>query len=94
MHKPLADGQSLLVHLQKVKKQTGRTPIELVREPLPPGVVHVWNWWCELHLARKPGEPVAYGDIIAWAYLMRVRIRPWEVKAIYKLERVYFKGLA
>lgn len=86
------DGATLRDHLLTAYSATGVMPPQIQEAPeLPASAAHIWEWFCELDASRKDGSAIGYGDIKDWAELTRTRIRPWEVKALRMLDKLYFR---
>ena len=78
------------MHLNQIWKSTGKMPDELEPPFFPTIIVHVWDWYKELHNVRPNtgmgNAPVQYSEIYAWAALTRVQPTPWEVQLIARLD--------
>ncbi|BDU76304.1 phage tail assembly chaperone [Mesoterricola sediminis] len=87
------DGVSLLQKLQHVEKATGKRPPELEIPDPPVSAVHVLSWFQDLSEARGGtgfgALPIQWGDIQAWSQLTGTTIRPWEVRLIRSLDRLW-----
>jgi hypothetical protein len=57
---------------------------------------HIWRWYCELGSARTSNgfglNPLPYTEIQAYADLSGIRMTPWEVGLIKRLDMVTIKG--
>lgn len=50
----------------------------------------MWEWFADLSAARDfvlgygvgLAQPIRYTEIAAWASLMRIKLEPWEVRAL------------
>lgn len=87
------DGSSLRSHLESIERQTGRKPKQLAEIPeMPADVGYLWAWFLELDGGRGGNgfglNPLSYSEIQAWATLMRVKLVPWEVEAIKRIDSV------
>ena len=56
----------------------------------------VWRWYCELGSARTSNgfglNPLSYTEIKAYADLTGVRMTPWEITLLKRLDTVTLKG--
>lgn len=87
------DGTSLRSQYESVQRQTGKTPKVLAEIPeMPQALVYLWIWFCELDAARGGNgfglNPLSYAEIQAWSTLMRVKLAPWEVEALKRVDSV------
>lgn len=73
--------------LEQVAKSTGKRPKDLDHgKPLPEELVYLWEWFVSVH----SNERLSYSELNNWSDLKSVNLRPWEVDAIMKLERIYW----
>lgn len=86
------DGETLRTHLVAAWRFTGRQPKELDVPPLPAAVRAVWNVFCELDETRGGNgfgvDPINEARLVGWQQLHGVRLSPWEIKQIQKLDRL------
>ena len=65
---------------------------------LPRLAVHVWSWFLELDSSRGNSGfshfPITYADLKAWQEMTRIRLEPWEVSALRRLDAAYIKSVA
>lgn len=58
----------------------------------PAEVEHIWRWYCDLGGARTSNgfglNPLSFTEIQAYADLTGVRMTPWEVSIIKRLDMV------
>lgn len=87
------DGQPLRAHLEQVEKDTKRRPIELDGPELPNTTAYLWDWYLLLSSGRQPTGfglgPLTYSEIDAFARLMGVTFKSWEVLAMKMLDATY-----
>ena len=71
--------------------RAGRKPPEALTGPeIPDEVAYLWQWFCELDLARRYGklgpDPISYSEIGAWAALTDRQPLPHEVEALVMID--------
>lgn len=88
-----ADGLTALEHEESHARQTDAESPLFGGPPLPPEGEHVWAWFEELDRGRGTGgfgpATIGYLDVLAWAMLTGVLIRPCEVAAIMAIDRAW-----
>ena len=74
-----------------IQKSTGKTPPELDIPPVPRGSSLIIEAFDQLHGTRPSGgfgiSPIPLSEIVAWQRVMRVRLTPWEIETILKIDR-------
>ena len=83
---------TLRATLEQVEFQTGVTPDELAIGDLPECAMHLWDWFLELSDTRQNGmsiNPISHTEIISWSRLMRIRLEPWEVRALKIIDNAF-----
>jgi hypothetical protein len=91
------DGKILREHLQAVEKRTGRCPPELDLPELPDECRGVWGLFVEINNLRSEGFGPAIIDearLCHWQQLHGIRLNPWEIEAIFAIDRAWREGLA
>jgi hypothetical protein len=62
---------------------------------LPERLAYLWGWFQELAIGRSYGpagpNPISPQDIKAWADLMQIAPRPWEVKLLRYIDAAVMK---
>jgi hypothetical protein len=80
-------------HMEAYWKATGRKPKPLQDAgECPDGFGPVWRTFCRLSQARGVGmanEPISYADIAAFQGVAGVRLRPWQVELIERLDGLW-----
>lgn len=70
-------------------------PEELLVEPIPTELEYVWHWWLELQETRAPSmnghAHITYTELDSWTRLLQIRLTPFEVKCLMKLDSVFVK---
>ena len=86
------DGHTLRHHLETAAQQgNGAAILELDDQPdLPYCLTYLWGWFGELAARRQSNgmdvSPIAWREIEAWATLTGRDPKPWEIKALVKLD--------
>ena len=87
------DGLSLRIHLESYWRQTGVRPPQLEIEPIPTEVQHVWGWWLQLQETRSSAfsghSHITYTELDSWARLLDIKVTPFEVQCLMKLDSVF-----
>ena len=90
-------GTSTRAQLLQIEKSTGKRPEGLDGPDMPTEAEHVWRWFLDLHASRASGMgPTAlqYLEIKAWSDLTRTEIRPWEARALKRIDDEWLKSQA
>lgn len=91
-------GETRREALQKVAEATGRVPPELEGPELPPAGERIFRLFGEMSAGRSHGMagplPLSNLDILAWTSLTGVRLAPWELMAIRRLDDAMLRFLA
>jgi hypothetical protein len=89
---PAGDGHTIRQHLLREAEQTGVVPADLQGLIAPEGAEHVWLWFCQLEAVRTSNgygpNPIAYGEIAAWAALTGNRPTRFEAACLRALDDV------
>lgn len=82
---PGSKGTTFRQHWAQIEKTLGRRP-KGAPDPadLPREVEYIWNTFIVLFT----GHPLTYLEIKAYTDLMQVTLRPFEVEALIKLDRI------
>lgn len=68
-------------------------PDQLKPMDIPPAIIYIWIWFCQLSGGRGYSEagamPLSFSEIQAWAELTRMEPMAWEVEAVKALDRVF-----
>lgn len=95
MSKTDKQGVTLRAHLQQVAKVTGHTPPDLIEPPFPDRASHIWQAFVELHAGRSYSgggpNPLSWSEMLAWATLMGLGLKEWEIRAIKALDGVWLR---
>jgi hypothetical protein len=87
------DGATLREHLQSAWRQTGERPELLEPVDCPDEMLYLWDRFLEVSKRRTSNgfglNPVPYADIAAWATMNRVRITPFELEVLDRIEALY-----
>lgn len=55
--------------------------------------MHVWDWFQQVGRARPISQvgflPITWESIRAWADLMRIRPKPWELEILLRLDDLW-----
>lgn len=91
----LADGSSQRTHFERVEQRGEYVP-DLHREPDPPELAYLVEWFRELASGRRSegiaGEaPLSWPDIDAWLRLTGRRCTPLELRVIKLLDTLYLR---
>lgn len=85
----MPDGATRRDHLIRASESLGRVDPEL-QETLPPGGEGIWDAFCELLGSRQMGMGapggIAQSEIAAWQSNTGIRLRPWEVETICRMD--------
>lgn len=77
-------------HLIGVMERTGKIPARLRdAAQCPPGVRYLWDIFLRLRKRCTPsmgGARILYSDMLAFQAVSGVRLSPWEVDAIERLD--------
>jgi len=85
-----ASGTTAAAHLRQVRKTMPN--LSLPEPPVIPGsLTYLWNWFCDLASARAGRSPLTWAEVDAWARLNAVMLRPWEVRMLRKLDRLWLE---
>lgn len=91
---PDKNGTPRRAHLEIAQEQVG-FPLPELQYPceLPLVAEPVWEAYNSLQSGRTNNgfgpNPLGWSEIAAWSSLTDVRLRPWEVKAIKRLDMLY-----
>jgi hypothetical protein len=91
---PQKDGQSLETHLISYYRQTGEVPEQLLVEPIPFELTHVWQWWHQLHATRSIGNRrchITYAEVHAWATVLQLSPAPFEIACLMAVDTAYMQ---
>ncbi len=94
------DGVSLRETLAVIERRTGVMPAEGINPcTLPPVCEHVWSWFLQLNQERPVGDmggprALTSSCLVAWMALEQIRLAPWEVAAIRRLDQVALASVA
>ena len=99
LSKPQEDGTPLLVHLQVMEEKTGRVhPMIEDAPPLPVGCGQLWSDFLELHGSRGSTgwgpQRITFADLRAWQEVRRVRLQPWEIDCIRRVDDIWLGEFA
>ena len=85
------DGTTELDHLLAIQRATGTITPEMEIPPAPRGSSLIIETFDQLHGTRPSGgfgiSPIPLSEIVAWQRVMRVRLTPWEIETILKIDR-------
>lgn len=85
-------------HLQAVARQTGTLPEQLQAEPLPAGLLGLWQTYCALRRQAAGSGlgagPVTFEAIEAWGRLGGVQLTPWEVETLTEMDAAALEALS
>jgi hypothetical protein len=87
-----SDGSTTRKHLESIWRQTGVMPADLDVPECPAEVRYLWHWFLDLNRTRTSGMgigPITYSEIAAWAQLMGIAPRPFEVHAVKSIDSVF-----
>jgi hypothetical protein len=74
---------------------TGRTPPDLIEPPFPDRTAHIWQAFVDLHSGRSYSangpNPLTWSDMQAWAALMGLDLKEWEIRVIKALDGVWLQ---
>lgn len=69
---------------------------ELHPDPPPSLIAYLWNWFLDLNIARTAGmepNPITYQDFSAWSDVTGIRLSPWEVRVLKRLDSAFMTSL-
>ena len=69
---------------------TGRAE-EATDEANAPFLIYIWHWFLDLSGTRDAGQgfaPIKYREIAAWSALKGIPLRPFELRAIRRIDSV------
>lgn len=70
----------------------------VVAMPPPSATAYLWSWFHELSSQRQSGMngplPLTYQEIEAWSKLSRIRLAPWEVSVLRRLDAAWMVFIA
>lgn len=83
--------KSRLQELQEQERQTKVVGIEIRTLPeMPVGTRHIWGWFSDLNRHRQSSgmatNPLSWSDIDAYMRRFRHRPKPWELRALSRLD--------
>ena len=85
------DGTTQMDHLNAIREKSGSIPPELEIPPVPRGTERIIETFNLLHSARPAGgfgvSPIPVSEIVAWQRAMRIRLTPWEIETILRIDR-------
>ena len=85
---PVEGGGTKRDHLEAAQRAT-RKPMEELQMQCPPGMLHLWGYFCELSNARHSGQSITFSEIKAWSDLCGVVLTPYEIGVIRRLDREF-----
>jgi hypothetical protein len=76
-------GKALRHHLEDISEEADVVD-RLLQDRVPRAGQHVWDWFYELRLGSIDGmsNAITYQDIYQWSKLMKIKIAPWEARAL------------
>lgn len=91
----LEDGKPLREHYVAAWRATGKRPPQLDQPEFSELVIHIWEWFIELHMVRGSTGfgpcAISYNEIFAWGNLFGITLRKWEVKALCLIDKAYLE---
>lgn len=79
-------------------QQTGTPHPDLLGDPLPEEIKHVWGWFDELKMARANSgfgvSAISFTEMLAWAQLTGRCPTSFEVQMLRDLDLLYMKATA
>lgn len=107
MKAPTSGGATQGAHLRVAQEAakalglawTGLEEIETEPDPsvmLPEGLDFIWAVFFELCSGRTSGfglNPLSWTDIKAWSDLHAIRLQPWELDALKRLDAVWLRAM-
>lgn len=96
-----ADGSTLRATLQSGWRQRLERnprfppPDGLFGPPCPDALRYLWDWYGDISRGRQIGEhpaKLSSQEIKAWCDLEGVRLKPWELKAVRRLDDAEFSA--
>ncbi len=88
-------GVTKRAHLLQVAKTLGRKPPALIGPPFPERADYLWQMFLDLHTGRSYSSngpnPLSWSDIKAWADLLEVGLKDWEVRVIKALDSAWLR---
>jgi hypothetical protein len=92
-----AGGAAVSDHLASVARQLGKPIQAIAAAPpeLPLGARHIWRAFLELHRTRSGGfgpGPITYAEIDAWQRTMCLRLLPWEIFALRRVDDAFLES--
>lgn len=98
MHIADDQGNTKFDLLTKFSERTGKKHPDLIEPEVNEFVLYVWEWFIELNSQRTSNgfgsNPIQFIDIKSWAELNQRLIKPWEVKAIRRLDNTWLSEMA
>lgn len=87
--------RTLSQHLQMIAATSDAAADQLAGPPCPVAAQHIWSWWIELH-SRRTGSgfginPIPFGEMEAWARVMRHDVDAIEWRLLHRIETEYLK---
>ena len=74
-----------------IQQATGSIPPELEIPPVPCGTESILETFDQLHCSRPAGgfgiSPIPLSEIVAWQQAMDLRLTPWEIETILRIDR-------
>lgn len=84
------DGATVSDHMAVVNSYPGKASAAAAEAPpFPEPLKYLWGAYQELAAARQSGmglSPIGFGDIDAYARLCDMRLEPWEVRVIRRVD--------
>lgn len=84
-------GTTLREHLEQVKKQTKRTPADLIVPPLDQRIKFIWSIFLDLHNTRDGSTPITYREMEAYSGITGNIVGNWESNVVKSLDRLWFE---
>ncbi|HLP30991.1 MAG TPA: hypothetical protein VK150_06490 [Geothrix sp.] len=93
-----AEGVTLADKGEHLERTTGRRPAFMDGPEMPPGALHVWEWFQDLQRGRTSNgfglSTFSWSDLQAFFSLTGIDPRPWEVRLIRTFDHAYLAANA
>jgi hypothetical protein len=93
-----AEGVTLAAKAEHIERTTGKRPPILDGPEMPPGALHVWEWFQALQRGRTGNgfglNPFSWSDLHAFFSLSGLDPRPWEVRLIRTFDHAFIAANA